>query len=53
MNRLFLIGILLIPALVLAQEEEPPSWEWTDEQIEAAVNKVRAGRDLNPASWPG
>ena len=27
-------------------------WNWTDEEISQAVNKVRAGRDLNPASWP-
>jgi peptidoglycan/xylan/chitin deacetylase (PgdA/CDA1 family) len=33
-------------------QEEPPSWEWTDAQIEAAVNKVRAGRDLTPEIWP-
>ncbi|MGI9260425.1 MAG: hypothetical protein ACR2QR_00245, partial [Woeseiaceae bacterium] len=33
-------------------QEEPPSWEWTDEQIKAAVNKVRAGRDLTPEIWP-
>lgn len=26
---------------------------WTDAQVFAAVNKVRAGRDLNPATWPG
>lgn len=52
MNRLLLAGILLLPAFTFAQDDTP-SWEWTDEQIEAAVNKVRAGRDLNPASWPG
>ena len=28
-------------------------WNWSDEEIAQAVNKVRAGRDLNPASWPG
>ena len=36
-----------------AAQDEPPAWEWSDEQIEAAVNKVRAGRDLNPDAWPG
>ncbi len=36
----------------LAQEEDPP-WEWSDERIKNAVNKVRAGRDLTPPSWPG
>ena len=52
MNRLLVAGILLLPAFAFAQDDTP-SWEWTDEQIEAAVNKVRAGRDLNPESWPG
>ena len=42
----------LVSSGSLAQESQP-SREWTDEQIEAAVNKVRAGRDLTPASWPG
>lgn len=35
-----------------AQTAREP-WNWTDEEIAKAVNKVRAGRDLNPASWPG
>ena len=35
----------------LAQEDDPP-WEWTEERIERAVNKVRAGRDLTPDTIP-
>jgi peptidoglycan-N-acetylglucosamine deacetylase len=27
-------------------------WEWTDEDVRAAVDVVRAGRDLTPQSWP-
>lgn len=34
-------------------QEDHPAWEWSDEEISAAVTKVRAGRDLTPASWPG
>jgi hypothetical protein len=34
-------------------QDEKPSWQWSDEEIEQAVNKVRAGRDLTPKSWPG
>ena len=30
-----------------------PGWQWTDEEVAATVNEVRAGRDLNPAIWPG
>jgi peptidoglycan/xylan/chitin deacetylase (PgdA/CDA1 family) len=56
MQRLIAVMALTVfaslPAVVAAQDEAP-AWEWTDEQIEAAVNKVRAGRSLNPASWPG
>ena len=39
---------------VLAQEESTPEpWDWSDEFVRSAVNQVRAGRDLNPPSWPG
>ena len=44
--------IAIASSASLAQDSQP-SREWTDEQIHAAVNKVRAGRDLSPASWPG
>jgi len=30
-----------------------PGWQWTDSQVVAAVSAVRAGRSLQPASWPG
>ena len=38
----------------LAQDKsnlEP--WNWSEEIVQSAVNQVRAGRDLNPPSWPG
>lgn len=48
------------PPVVADEEGPPPSnptdtppWDWTDEQVMAAVNQVRAGRSLTPASWPG
>ena len=39
----------------LAQPAENPAepWNWSDEFVLAEVNHVRAGRDLNPDSWPG
>lgn len=59
MNRLALALALLVcacapaaPPPEQAAEAKPP-WDWTDEEVNAAVNQVRAGRDLNPASWPG
>ncbi|HSG49381.1 MAG TPA: polysaccharide deacetylase [Longimicrobiales bacterium] len=30
-----------------------PPWEWSDQEVRAGVEQVRAGRDLTPASWPG
>jgi len=56
MKTVLLIALFFVvfPATkcVLAQEQQP-SWEWSEERIENAVNKVRAGRNLNPDSWPG
>ena len=38
----------------LAQDQSTPEpWNWSDEMVRSAVNQVRAGRDLNPPSWPG
>jgi peptidoglycan/xylan/chitin deacetylase (PgdA/CDA1 family) len=33
--------------------ERPEAWRWPEEQWRRIVNKVRAGRSLRPASWPG
>lgn len=30
-----------------------PPWEWPEARWRGAVEKVRAGRSLKPASWPG
>lgn len=30
-----------------------PPWDWTEDEVRDAVNQVRAGRDLTPATWPG
>jgi len=41
-------------SVALAQDgstQDP--WDWSDEFVRSAVNQVRAGRDLNPPSWPG
>jgi peptidoglycan/xylan/chitin deacetylase (PgdA/CDA1 family) len=39
-------------AAPLAAQQAPPVWKWEYPQIVATVNKVRAGRDLTPKSWP-
>ena len=36
----------------LAQNTSDP-WNWSEEYVLSQVNQVRAGRDLNPDSWPG
>ena len=32
---------------------DPEPWNWTEAEVRAAVDQVRAGRDLNPETWPG
>lgn len=43
------IGPGAVPA---SPDEEAPPWDWPEERVFAAVNQVRAGRDLTPESWP-
>jgi peptidoglycan-N-acetylglucosamine deacetylase len=55
MQKILLITVAttltaLAPASFGQDTSEP--WNWTDEEISRAVNRVRAGRDLTPASWP-
>jgi peptidoglycan/xylan/chitin deacetylase (PgdA/CDA1 family) len=45
---LFLFGISLVSS---AQEQSKP-WLLNQDQINSIVNKVRAGKDLTPSSWP-
>ncbi len=40
-----------IQAQTVPDPEEP--WNWPEEYVFEQVNRVRAGRDLNPDSWPG
>ncbi len=55
-------SLLLLSCLVGACQEASnartssdadPPWEWSEQEVRNAVNQVRAGRDLNPDSWPG
>lgn len=34
-------------------ETELPPWQWPEETWRGKVDKVRAGRNLKPGSWPG
>jgi len=57
MKKIGLRTVLAIVALscLFAQtpnkKEEQP-WQWSLDKIKAAVNKVRAGKDLTPKAWP-
>ena len=33
--------------------DERAPWEWSEAEVRGAVEVVRAGRDLTPATWPG
>ena len=62
-NRSFLLCILVasvclcltgcgaLEAPTHAQDSAEP-WNWSDEYVREAVGQVRAGRDLNPETWP-
>jgi peptidoglycan/xylan/chitin deacetylase (PgdA/CDA1 family) len=56
-SRLTLAGFVVLSALFQPQsaagQQEVPPWEWSEEQTVEAVEAVRAGRSLNPESWPG
>lgn len=46
-----LFGPLIAPGILFVEHRDP--WVWPDEFVRAEVGRVRAGRDLNPPSWPG
>ena len=61
--RLGAIAVLPLLALAVASCQAPGTrtqsthdptepWNWSDDVVRAEVNHVRAGRDLNPVSWP-
>lgn len=58
MKKNFLIGaflILLLAAFFACELDEPQKeipWDWSLEQVKSKVEKVRAGKDLTPPSWP-
>ena len=54
MRILFLLlSIYILSVPVQAEDgENQPAWQWSTEKINATVNKIRAGRDLQPAQWP-
>lgn len=57
--RIAALGAVCAPALLLAQAQPvpvtsaKPGWKWTMDSVRTVVNGVRAGRSLQPRSWPG
>jgi peptidoglycan/xylan/chitin deacetylase (PgdA/CDA1 family) len=47
-----LVGAWLSTSGLAQQPSQPPPWTLTESQILEVVGRVRAGRDLSPASWP-
>ena len=33
--------------------DDVPAWQWPEDRWRRAVDKIRAGRSLKPATWPG
>jgi peptidoglycan-N-acetylglucosamine deacetylase len=52
MKRLLWAMPLAVLQISAAAQSNPPVWTWDYPQIKATVDKVRAGRDLTPKSWP-
>jgi peptidoglycan/xylan/chitin deacetylase (PgdA/CDA1 family) len=58
-NRGAAMLLLATPAALVAQVPQTqsaaaiPGWRWTMDSVNTTVNAVRAGRDLQPKSWPG
>ena len=42
-----------VPDSPAQDQASPEPWNWSEEFVRSAVDQVRAGRDLNPGSWPG
>src|SRR3954464_10388726 len=53
------LTLLVAPALLAAQAQPvpvtnaKPGWQWTMDSVNKVVNAVRAGRSLQPKTWPG
>jgi len=43
---------LFAQAQPVPQTNAKPGWQWTMDSVNAVVNAVRAGRSLQPKSWP-
>lgn len=56
MRKAFLIGLLAVILLGMpfaaSQDQDAKPWDWSLEKVRSQVGKIRAGKNLTPASWP-
>ena len=56
--RLSALALFIVPATLFGQAQPvpqttaKPGWQWTMDSVRSVVNEVRAGRSLQPRSWP-
>ena len=50
--KILLAFSALLPLCAQTSTQPRPVWHWDLSEIDATVNKVRAGRDLTPKQWP-
>jgi peptidoglycan/xylan/chitin deacetylase (PgdA/CDA1 family) len=51
MNRAW-IALVLLASSGMPAAAQDPAWRLSDAQVKSIVGRVRAGRSLQPASWP-
>ncbi|MDG2091386.1 MAG: hypothetical protein P8J61_09900 [Gammaproteobacteria bacterium] len=47
-----LVFMFSIPASAQVDNQDDPSWMWPEARWRGAVERVRAGQELVPQSWP-
>ncbi|MDX1480382.1 MAG: polysaccharide deacetylase [Woeseiaceae bacterium] len=52
MRGMVWVTIALLASVECVAQEDPPPWQWSEERVFSEVNRVRAGRDLTPETWP-
>ncbi|MBM4192796.1 MAG: polysaccharide deacetylase [Gemmatimonadetes bacterium] len=56
--RLTIVAVVLVPSFLNAQAQPVPAttaipgWQWTMDSVRKTVNAVRAGKSLQPKTWP-
>ncbi len=55
-SMLYIVCFILVLSFSLwgqtDKQQEEQSWQWSLDKVKAHVNRVRAGKDLTPETWP-